>query len=95
MILELVKWKIKPGNEDAFEEAFRSAEKYLESAEGYIRHAFYRCLESPNQYSLTVEWETLEHHIEGFRGSADYQDYKALISPYYESGVLEHYEVVN
>ena len=63
---------------------------------GYIRHSLSRCLETDNQYLLLVEWETLEDHTIGFRGSAEYAEWKALLHHYYDPfPVVEHYEPVN
>ena len=63
---------------------------------GYIRHSLSRCLETDIQYLLLVEWETLEDHTIGFRGSAEYAEWKALLHHYYDPfPVVEHYEPVN
>jgi heme-degrading monooxygenase HmoA len=52
-----------------------------------------RCIETPHRYLLLVEWETLEDHTEGFRGSADYERWKALVHHlYYPFPTGEHYK---
>jgi heme-degrading monooxygenase HmoA len=39
-----------------------------------------------------VRWETLEDHTEGFRGSAEYQRWRALLHHFYDPfPVVEHY----
>ena len=92
MILELVQWTIKPDQEGVFEEAFTKAQSILASAKGYISHQFQRCIENPRNYILLVEWETLEDHTVGFRGSDSYQEYKAHLKPHYEPGAsMSHY----
>ena len=54
-----------------------------------------RCVERPSGYLLLVQWQTLEDHTEGFRGSAGYQDWRALLHHFYEPfPVVEHYESV-
>jgi heme-degrading monooxygenase HmoA len=62
---------------------------------GYLGHELHRDIETPNHYLLLVRWEALEAHTEGFRGSARYQQWSALLHHFYESvPVVEHYEQV-
>ena len=51
------------------------------------------CLENPHRYLLLVRWETLEAHTEGFRGSPEYQRWRALLHHFYEPfPTVEHYQ---
>ena len=46
-------------------------------------------------FLLLVEWERLEDHTEGFRGSAAYQDWRAALHHFYDPfPVVEHFEAV-
>ncbi len=95
MILEMVRWQIKADQGSAFERAFKEAEHYLEEATGYQSHKLLNCMESPNRYSLLVEWDSLEDHTVGFQKSNSYQDYRNLIRPFFEPGTtMEHYASV-
>lgn len=43
-------------------------------------------------YLLLVEWDTLEAHTEGFRGSSEYLEWKALLHHFYDPfPVVEHF----
>jgi hypothetical protein len=54
-----------------------------------------RGIESPSRYLLLVEWETLEAHNEGFRTSAGYEEWKALLHHFYDPfPTVEHYGTV-
>ena len=95
MILEVVRWDIKPDMEHEFEMAFIEAQKFISSARGYKSHQLHRCLEKTNRYVLLVNWEALEDHTEIFRESNEYLEYRSLIHQYCEPGaILEHYETV-
>ena len=95
MILEIVKWDIKPNLEREFEEAFMNAQKLLASAQGYLSHQFQKCIEQPSRYILLVKWEKLEDHTIGFQESELYQEYRSMISQYYKPGTtVEHFELV-
>ena len=76
-ILEVATLKVYPGQEAAYEAAFREASPIIAGMKGYRRHELRRCLEKPGQYLLLVEWDTLEDHTVGFRTSAAYQDWPA------------------
>lgn len=95
MILEAVILQIKPGMADAFETSFRKASPLIRSMKGYISHELQRGLETDRQYLLLVRWETLEDHTVGFRGSAAYQEWKALLHHFYDPfPTVEHYTLV-
>ena len=62
---------------------------------GYLSHRVLRCIEADSRYLLLVEWETLEHHTEGFRGSEEYQRWRELLHHFYDPfPVVEHYEPI-
>ena len=92
MILEVAVLDVRAGQGADFERAFAEAQAILASMPGYQRHELRRCLEAPSRYLLLVWWATLEDHTIGFRGSAGYQRWKALLHPFYEPfPTVEHY----
>ena len=92
MVLESAALDVKPGEEEAFEAAFREAEPIIASMPGYLSHELLRCVERTSRYLLLVRWETLEHHTEGFRGSPEYRRWKALLHHHYDPfPTVEHY----
>lgn len=95
-VLEVAVLPVLPGKEDEFESAFDQARHIIAAMKGFIRLDLQRCLEVPNQYLLLVEWETLEDHTVGFRGSAEYQQWRALLHHLYDPfPVVEHYMAVD
>ncbi|MDT0203522.1 antibiotic biosynthesis monooxygenase [Nocardioides sp. AE5] len=95
MILEHALLPVVPGREDEFERAFAEARRIITGMKGCRSVALRRCVETPNRYLLLVEWETLADHTEGFRGSAAYDEWRALLHHFYEPfPVVEHFVVV-
>lgn len=95
MILEIVTIQIKAGQEAAFELASKEAANLIMSAQGYISHELRRCLETKGKYVYLVRWQTVDDHMVGFRESERFQQYRALVSPYYETpSQMNHYEAV-
>jgi len=92
MILEVAILEVRPEQEADFERAFALAEKLISAADGYLSHELQRGVERPNRYILLVRWETLEAHLEGFRKSPDYAEWKRLLHHFYDPfPMVEHY----
>jgi len=95
MVLEVALLDVKPGQTDAFEEAFREAAPIIASMPGYVGHELQRCMENPHRYALLVRWQTLEDHTIGFRQSSEYQDWKRLLHHFYDPfPQVEHFVLV-
>ena len=94
MILEAAILNVIPGQEKEFEAAFVKASPIIASMKGYISHELQHCVETPNRYLLLVQWETLEAHTLGFRGSEQYQEWRKLLHHFYDPfPMVEHYEL--
>lgn len=94
MILEVVILDVIPNQEKEFETTFAKASSIISSMPGYISHQLQRCVEKQNRYTLLVNWETLEAHTVGFRGSEQYQEWKKLLHHFYDPfPTVEHYEL--
>ncbi len=95
MILEIAILDVKPDLAENFEAAFREASTLIAAIPGYSSHELQRCLEKENRYALLVRWQNLEDHTVGFRRSPEYQRWKSLLHPFYDSfPTVEHYESV-
>ena len=95
MILEVAILNVKAGETAVFEAAFAEAQKIIAGMTGYVNHELQKCIEVPNQYVLLVRWQTLEDHTVGFRQSAEYQQWKALLHHFYDPfPTVEHYEQI-
>ena len=95
MILEVAILEVIPGLEPSFHSAFEQARKIISSMPGYVEHELQRCVEKPSRHILLVRWETLEHHTEGFRCSAEYQEWKSLLHHFYDPfPEVDHYTAV-
>jgi heme-degrading monooxygenase HmoA len=95
VVLEVAILNVKQGQEADFETAFAAAQKIIASMHGYLSHQLQRCIENTSQYILLVNWETLEDHTVGFRGSKEYQQWRVLLHHFYDPfPTVEHYKLV-
>ena len=93
MITEIAVLNIRKGQSVAFEEAFVKAQPIIEASKGYIQHELQQCMEEDDKYLLIVRWKTIEDHTTGFRESAGYKEWKALLHPFYSPfPAVEHYK---
>jgi len=83
-VLEHAVLHVAPAQQDAFERAFDRAKAIIAASPGFRSLRLGRCVEHDDRYVLLVEWETLEDHTEGFRGSSRYEEWRALLHHFYD-----------
>jgi heme-degrading monooxygenase HmoA len=94
MIVEIAEIVVKPGSRAAFEEAVATALPLFEAARGCRSARLERSVDCPERYRLVVGWETLEDHVVHFRGSPEFQRWRALAGPHFaEPPRVDHVEV--
>jgi len=95
MVLEHALLSVVPGREAQFEDAFGRARAIIASMPGFGGLTLSRCVERPGTYLLLVTWRSLEDYTDGFRGSAQYQEWRRLLHHFYDPfPVVEHDEQV-
>jgi heme-degrading monooxygenase HmoA len=95
MITEHALLEVIAGQEGAFLEAMDKAKTLIAASPGFVSLRVERCVERPGCFLLLVEWERLEDHTEGFRGSAAYQEWRAALHHFYDPfPVVEHFQAV-
>jgi heme-degrading monooxygenase HmoA len=83
MILEIAHFHIAPGSNARFEAAFATAQALLAATPGYIDHSLQRCIEDTSEYRLLVHWNTVDDHMQGFRESPRFAQWRALLQPFF------------
>jgi heme-degrading monooxygenase HmoA len=86
---------VVPGRELEFAESMEQAKSLIAASPGFVSLRVERCVERPSRFLLLVEWERLEDHTEGFRGSPAYEEWRAALHHFYDPfPVVEHFETV-
>lgn len=92
MILEIATLTIRPGQEAEYAAAIAKARPLIAASPGFVSIEARRCIERTNQFVLLIQWERLEDHTEGFRKSSRFEEWRALLGPFYGGpAVVEHY----
>ena len=93
-VLEVAQVTVLAGHEEAFEaDLLQAAATVLPQAQGFLEFAGHGFgIERPLTYLFTIRWETLEDHLEGFRGGDLFPQWRAIIGPHFDGApVVEHF----
>ncbi|HLX78798.1 MAG TPA: antibiotic biosynthesis monooxygenase family protein [Acidimicrobiales bacterium] len=95
MIVEQAVITVAEGKEESFETAFAEAKSVMASSPGCQSVQLYRCIEEPERFLLFVEWDSVEAHMEGFRKSAAFDEWREIVGPYFAYlSDMSHYRPV-
>lgn len=84
MILEVADIRITPGRQADFERAaHRGIQTVIAKSKGFLGYQVRHSIETPERYLLLLEWETLEDHTVGFRGSAAYAQWRSIVVDFF------------
>jgi heme-degrading monooxygenase HmoA len=84
VVLEHALLPVPPERRAEFEAAFAQAVPLIRASPGFRRLDLLHSVEHPGSYLLLVEWERLEDHTEGFRGSPAYAEWRRLLHGFYD-----------
>lgn len=96
MITEHATLAILPGREQEFERLFIDHVRDLFArAPGFVSIELHRSVERPSTFVMRVGWESLEAHVNDFRESALFTEWRELAGPYFAGPPsVEHFERV-
>lgn len=84
MILEHALLQVRSGEESAFELAMAEARPLTAASPGFLGIEVRPAVETPGLYLLLVRWESVADHRDGFRQSARYEQWRALLHRFYD-----------
>ena len=93
MILEVADIRITPGRQAEFEQAVHHGIRtVIARSKGFRGYQIRQSIESPERYLLLLEWDTLEDHTVGFRGSAAYTQWRSIVFDFFaQPPFVEHF----
>ena len=95
MILETAFITVVPGSEQDFLDALPAGIEVLKQAQGFVDIEICKGVERSNVFLLKLRWQTLENHTIDFREGPLFAQWRAVISPFFESApAVEHWEFV-
>jgi len=96
MILELADIRIHPGKQAEFDAAIRHGlDTVISQASGFCGYKVNKGIENAERYLLQIFWATLEDHTVGFRQSAAFAQWRAIVGPFFAAPpVVEHFNLL-
>lgn len=97
MILELADIRIQQGRQAEFDAAIvHGVQTVIAKAKGFRGYKVQKGIESPERYVLMIFWETLENHTVDFRESAAFQEWRAIVGPFFAAPPqVEHFTLLS
>jgi heme-degrading monooxygenase HmoA len=91
MIYEVASIRVQAGMDKEFETGVAKAAPLFKRARGCRSMNLQRSIENPSSYRLVVGWDTVEDHMEHFRNSPDFQEWRKLVSHCFDGApAVEH-----
>lgn len=95
MVLEIADIAVLPGTEERFAAAVREGVTFMADTPGFRTARLTRGVESPSRFVLLVEWDSIEAHLVGFRESASFTRWRAVVEPFFDGAPrVEHVDDV-
>jgi len=96
MTPEILRYRIPSERAGAFVQAYESAAVLLQRSPNCLGYALLHSVKDPELWLLTIRWNSAEGHLQGFRKSALFAEFLALVRPFIENLLeMEHYETTD
>ncbi|MGF6175033.1 antibiotic biosynthesis monooxygenase family protein [Ensifer sp. 4252] len=93
MIYEIAQLPVHKERLEHFRQAFADVVPLLRRAQGYRGHVLAQGIETPEVFSLIVQWRSLKDHSPGFEASEDHAVFMRGIQEYFsEEPTVYHFE---
>jgi len=83
MIYEIALLPVHKEHIETFRRAFAEVAPLLCRAKGYGGHMLAQGIETPEQFNLIVQWQSLEDHTPGFEASEDHRLFMMGLEDYF------------
>jgi quinol monooxygenase YgiN len=94
MVVEYIRYEVPTARHDEFLTAYRSAAKELEASSHCLSYEISEGIEEPDNFTVRIEWDSLDGHEKGFRTSAQFGPFFAKVKPFYtEIREMKHYRL--
>jgi quinol monooxygenase YgiN len=95
MVVEYVRYEIPPAQHQRFIDAYAAAASALEASDHCQRYEISQGVEEPDHFTVRIEWDSVEGHERGFRGSAPFGRFLAEVKPFFgQIREMKHYQVL-
>lgn len=95
MVTEIADFRVLPDKQEQFADAVAEGLKYVSDTPGFRTARLTRSAETPARFILLIEWDSIEAHTVGFRGSENFGRWRAVVGPFFDGTPnVEHFDQV-
>lgn len=96
MIVEYIRYEVAAPRHAEFLAAYQSAAQELEGSSHCLSYEVSQGVEEPNNFVVRIEWNSVEGHEKGFRGSPAFRTFLGKVKPFFsEIREMKHYRVAS
>jgi heme-degrading monooxygenase HmoA len=77
VVVEIGIIKARPGEGDAMQAGLTRARDVISQADGYRGSTFLRGVEDPDRFTIYISWDSVAHHMDGFRNGPLFPQWRA------------------
>jgi quinol monooxygenase YgiN len=95
MVVEYIRYEVPQAQHDQFIAAYKAAGKDLEESGHCLRYEISEGVEEPNNFTVRIEWDSVEGHERGFRSSPQFGSFFGKVKPFFSQiREMKHYQVL-
>lgn len=95
MVTEIARFRAQPGKADDLANGLVKGAAVIKTAEGCQSIKVSRCIEDDQLFLFQIEWVSLEYHVDVFRKSELFAEYRSHINGLFVEPVdVNHYEAI-
>src|SRR5690348_12852185 len=95
MVIEYIRYQVPADQHAAFVAAYHAAAEELESSEHCLAYEYSQGVEEPDNFIVRIEWDSIEGHEQGFRGSRQFGSFFGKVKPFFANiREMKHYRQI-
>jgi len=94
MVVEYIRYEVPAERHNEFLAAYKAAAQELEASNHCLRYEVTEGVEEPNNFTVRIEWDSVEGHEKGFRSSSLFPTFFQKVKPFFaQIREMKHYRV--
>jgi quinol monooxygenase YgiN len=95
MVVEYIRYEIPSAQHEEFLAAYQLASDDLRASDHCLAYEISQGVEEPNNFTVRIEWDSVEGHERGFRTGPQFASFFAKVRPFFSAiREMKHYTVV-
>ncbi|HVI47480.1 MAG TPA: antibiotic biosynthesis monooxygenase family protein [Chitinophaga sp.] len=92
--VEIIRYQVPAEQSAAFEKAYADAGQHLKASAYCKSYQVIHGNEEPENYIVIIHWTSKAEHLQGFRQSAEFMPFFALVKPFFNNiREMKHYDL--